>query len=675
MRRSIFGLTCAMTLLSIGEAWGVPGSPIQHSRAQTEVVSAPATTQPPAPQADRGPGASAERSLTTEDLERFFDGLLPYALEQGDIAGAEVAVVAGGRVAFMKGYGFADAKSRKPVSAQETLFRVGSVSKLFIWTAVMQLVEQGKLDLRKNVNDYLDFKIPPDASGRPITLWDLMTHTAGFQVVVKDLLFYDPRQSPTLREFLRDNIPARIFSPGKVVAYSNYGAALAAYIVQRVSGEPFAAYVARHILVPLGMDHCTFEQPLPQGFRGDMSKGYLTASGSAQPFEIVGPAPVGALTCTAADMARFMIAQLGDGQFQGRSILSPRTAQLMHSHQRTEAPGLNGFALGFYEESRNGQRIIGHSGDTQFFHSDLHLILSADVGLYVVFNSRGVNDAVYGLRTALFHEFMDRYFPYSPPRFATAATAARDARFVSGTYLSSVREEKGVFRFFTLFDQTSISQAGNAEISVSSLRGVSGVPLLWREIGPLLYRRVGGQALLAFVKNGRGTIDHVAWSDDPTYVLQPAPIGEGPWVLPLFIVSIIAFGLAGLVWFGAWAVHRHYDIPLRLQPQTLVWRRLGRIGGLLWILACGCWLRVILDAQGNLPALSYVIDPEIYALSAVGILAILGSLAVLIGALASWRDKNQGIYARLGNSALAVAAIYMAWFFITYDLVSFSARF
>ena len=154
---------------------------------------------------------TAVHELTAADVETFLDGIVPLQLDREDVAGATVAVVKDGKPLFTKGYGYADVKQKKPVTA-ETLFRPGSVSKLFTWTAVMQLVEQGKLDLGKDVNEYLDFKIP-EAFGQPISLKNILTHTAGFEEQLKDLFIADKR-SPNLGNYLKTHIPKRIFAPG-----------------------------------------------------------------------------------------------------------------------------------------------------------------------------------------------------------------------------------------------------------------------------------------------------------------------------------------------------------------------------------------------------------------------------------------------------------------------------
>src|SRR4030095_9832348 len=272
---------------------------------------------------------SGVHQLTATDVEAFLDGIVPLQLKSDDIAGATVAVVKDGKILFARGYGFSDVKQKRPVSAEETLFRPGSVSKLFTWTAVMQLVEKGMLDLDRDVNEYLDFKIP-DAFGKPITLKNLLTHTPGFEEQVKDLITQNTG-SPNLGQYLKTHIPARIYPPGTVPAYSNYATSVAGYIVERVSGQPFDQYVAENILKPLNMSHSTFTQPLPSNLAPLMSNGYRLAYGEAQAFEIVNPYPAGSLSSSATDMSQFMMAHLADGELGNAHILKPETAQLMHS--------------------------------------------------------------------------------------------------------------------------------------------------------------------------------------------------------------------------------------------------------------------------------------------------------------------------------------------------------
>ena len=374
--------------------------------------------------------APAAAAMTAADIEAFLDGIVPTQLAREDIAGAVVVVVKDGKVLFGKGYGFADVEKRKPVSVDDTLFRPGSTSKLFTWTAVMQQVEQGKLDLDKDVNAYIDFKIP-EAFGKPITLRDIMTHTPGYEDYVNDLFTTDPKSVQPLGKHVATHQPHRICPPGATPAYSNYATALAGYIVERVSGKPFEAYIEEFITRPLGMAHATFRQPLPPDLEPLMSKGYRLGSGKAEKYELVNPSPAGAMAASGGAMARFMIAHLQDGRYENVQILKPETAQLMHARQRGHSPDMSAMCLGFYEESRNGHRIIGHGGDTQWFHSDLHLVPDAGLGFFVSYNSAGKGE-ISG-RTMLWESFLDRYFPYEPPAASPVPSAAADIRAVSGS--------------------------------------------------------------------------------------------------------------------------------------------------------------------------------------------------------------------------------------------------
>ena len=289
-------------------------------------------------------------------MDAFLDGIVPEQLKRENIAGAVVIVVKDGSVLYQKGYGYADVKTKLPMDAERTLIRPGSVSKLFTWTAVMQQVEQGKIDLDRNVNDYLDFKIP-ETYPQPITMRELMTHTAGFEDTVKDLMARPGRKPDTLRDYLSTHIPQRVFPPGTIPAYSNYGATLAGYIVQRVSGIPFEQYVQDNIFTPLAMQHTTFSQPLPANCQPLMSNGYALASEGAKPFETVNTVPAGGVTSSAADMAHFMLAHLQGGQWNGARILKPETVASMHPPQFAVDPALEHMCQATRRAARYSRQI------------------------------------------------------------------------------------------------------------------------------------------------------------------------------------------------------------------------------------------------------------------------------------------------------------------------------
>ncbi len=640
-------------------------------------TASPAPTLPVASPASGTTATTSAAALTPQDLGGFFDALVPYMLKRNDIAGGVVAVVKDGQLVFARGYGYADVAKRTPVVPDKTLFRVGSTSKLFTWTSVMQLASAGKINLDADVNDYLDFKIPPKF-GKPITMRDLMTMTPGFAETLHDLMAATPGQLVPLRQYLVEHMPPRIFPPGKVVAYSNYGAALAGYIVQRVSGEPFDDYVRDHILKPLGMNHSTFDQPLPATLRGDLATGYITAHGKTiVPFEPVQAWPAGSLTSSATDMAKFMIAQLQDGQYDGASILPPATVKQMHSHQYSAAPGMNGYDLGFYQENRHGLRIIGHGGDTVAFHSDLHLLLDKDVGIFMSFNSAGKapDGTAEGVRTELFRAFLDRYFPQRPPAQSTLASAKADAARVAGWYWSS-RRENSALRLLYLLGQTHVVAQPDGTITVDMLRQPSGALQHWREVGPLVYREVDGQGKLRFVANKDGSIRWWIGDTIPVMVMQPVHgLEQHGWFVLLTDIAIAVFLLTLLVWIGGAVVRRRFGRPLRFEPNQFRLRLASRIGVILQLAVVVGWLALLIKLSNPLTLFHTNFGGYLVVLYVLGVLAIAGGVAIVLEA--AWRIVRGpgGWLCRAGEAVLALCAIYAIWAILAYGLVNFNTHF
>lgn len=640
--------------------------------AQTKKVSTSAVASTAAPAAMTVQAAAAAPAMTAQDLQAFFGGLVPYAMHRGDIAGGVIVVVKDGKILFAKGYGYANVAKRKPVIADQTLFRPGSISKTFTWTAVMQLVGEGKINLNRDVNAYLDFKIP-EKNGGPLTMRDLLTQTPGFEDTVRDEFVSTPQQLFPLGDYVKKDLPTRIFPPGKIVAYSNYGATLAGYIVQRVSGEPFDQYIADHIFKPLGMNHSTFKQPLPAALVPYMSVGYHSASNKKTiPFESVEVGPAGSMTTSGTDMAHFMIAQLDNGQYNGASILSPAMIKLMHTPHSKMAPGMNGYDLGFYQENRNGLRIIGHGGDTRAFHSDMHLLLDKHVGLFMSFNSAGKNGAVeeVRVRTALFREFLDRYYPYTPPQEKTMADPKRDAVRVAGWYLGSRRIQSGL-RLLHALMQTHVTANLDGTIQISALKDLSGTPKTWREVGPLTYREVGGQTHTKFVTGKDGHIRY--WiSDDfpPIEVLQPVHGLKSLGVLkPMGIAFIVALLLTLAIWIGGAIVRRRMRTQLVLMRSQFWWRLASRVGAILMLVLLIGWFGMFIHVSATADV---KLNGDLMALYVLGVLATLGAIAMLVEAVLRIIRGPGAWLVRIGEVVLGLCALYALWGIFVYGLVNFS---
>jgi CubicO group peptidase (beta-lactamase class C family) len=637
-----------------------------------QVPNNPTFTKQEAPES-KSPESSSKNihELNAADVETFLDGIVPLQLTQTDIAGATISVVKDGKLLFAKGYGYADVQKKQSVSAQETLFRPGSISKLFTWTAVMQLFEQGKLDLDRDINDYLDFKIP-DAFGKPITLKNIMTHTPGFEEQVKDL--FTTSGTPNLGEYLRTHIPARIYPPGTVPAYSNYATALAGYIVQRVSGRPFEEYIAENIFKPLNMTHSTFSQPLPPALSPSMSSGYRLGSDPSQGFEVINPFPAGSLSSSAADMAQFMMAHLQDGQLGEAHILKPETARLMHSRLFALDDTANAMCYGFYEESHNGQRIIGHAGDTIYFHSDLHLVLDQKVGFFVSYNSAGKPTGFGDFpRTILWQAFLDRYYP--PPAPAANSSSSSDAgKAVAGTYTFSRRSETSFFKTASLLGQLTVSPVGNGDIEVSLLTGANGKPKRWQPVGAMTFQERDGQDKLIFKPDQSGNLQMIL--PFPFFVGQRVGLLEnGKFLLTVLGISLGLMLLTLILWPVAWFVRRHFGRKLDLTPKER-WLRLGvRIVFLLDLIFIVSLFSLVAYGSTHLELFSDRGAKWFYLVQFIGVLGAIGTIVVLLNAVFAWMSKQRTIWARLRATVLLLACLGVLWFCFAGNLLHFSSTY
>jgi CubicO group peptidase (beta-lactamase class C family)/uncharacterized membrane protein len=609
--------------------------------------------------------------LNAADVEAFLDGIVPLQLKQTDIAGATISVVKDGKLLFAKGYGYADVQKKQSVSAQETLFRPGSISKLFTWTAVMQLFEQGKLDLDRDVNDYLDFKIP-DAFGKPITLKNIMTHTPGFEEQIKDL--FTTSGTPNLGDYLKTHIPARVYPPGIVPAYSNYATALAGYIVERVSGRSFEEYITENIFKPLNMTHSTFSQPLPTALSPTMSAGYRLGSDSSQAFEVINPFPAGSLSSSAADMAQFMMAHLQDGQLGEARILKPETARLMHSRLFALDDAANAMCYGFYEESRNGQRIIGHAGDTIYFHSDLHLVLDQKVGFFVSYNSAGKPTGLGDFpRTILWEAFLDRYYPHPAP--ATSSSTSSDAaKAVAGTYTFSRRSETSFFKTASLLGQLTVSPVGNGDIEVSLLTGANGKPKHWQAVGATTFQDRDGQDKLIFKPDQSGNLQMIL--PFPFFVGQRVGLLEnGKFLLTVLVISLVLMLLTLILWPIAWFVRRHFGRKLELTPKER-WLRLGvRIVFVLDLIFVVALFSLVAYGSTHLEIFSDRGAKWFYLVQFIGVLGAIGTIVVLLNAVFAWMSKQRTIWARLRATVMLLACLGVLWFCFAGNLLHFSSTY
>jgi CubicO group peptidase (beta-lactamase class C family) len=597
--------------------------------------------------------ASARGVRDRGELAAFLDGVMAANLRDKHVAGATVAVVKDGALFYANGYGYSNVARRAPVDPERSLFRIGSTSKLFTWTAVMQLVEQGKLDLDTDVNKYIDFKIPATYP-QPITLRHIMTHTPGFEEDGRDLITDDSTKMVPLGRWLATHIPGRVRPPGTYASYSNYATALAGYIVQRVSGESYDDYIEHHILTPLGMTETSTRQPLPPRLKGDMSEGYVWQGGTYEPqkYEIVNASPAGSIAASAADMAKFMIAHLNNG----KGILAESTAIRMHTRAFGHDPRLPGFALGFYEKSSHGLRIIGHGGDTRFFHTDLALIPEEKLGVFVSYNTASGGELSFG---PFLNQFLDHYYPTPAPVVQLSANASKEAASVAGEYEFNRRSYTTFQKALGLAGDIRISAGDSGRLIVHSPLGDSRlVP-----VGPLLYRDELGGDLVAFQANGKGKVERGFLGETPMMTMERVPFSQSPqlhWVLlglgTVVFVGILLAAIGRVVRRRVGVARADDTLPGRWLLVTLSLFELAFLVAVVSIIGGSGGL-----LNGPLTALKLAL--------AFPVIATICTLAAVYVAARQWRGKVGTRAARLRYSGAVFVALLFTWSLAQWNLL------
>jgi CubicO group peptidase (beta-lactamase class C family) len=592
-------------------------------------------------------------------------------MEENHIAGAAISVVKDGELFFTKGYGYADLEKGIQVDPEQTLFGVGSVGKTFTWTAVMQLVEQGKLDLDTDINTYLDFRIP-DTYPQPITLKHLMTHTSGFENRLRESAVSDVKDLISAREWIISNMHARVRPPGDAAGYSNFNAILAGYIVTRVSGEPYEKYIQEQIFNPLGMVHSSAQSPIPSELREHLSVGYTYADGVFQAFPEYMYQPAvfssGIHHASVTDMARFMIAHLQDGRYSDANIpetriLKETTARQMHSPLYTPDPRMSGTAYGFFDFSDNGQRTLGHSGELPPMHSLLLLLPDQNLGVFVAYNSQGASDLTnqhLGFQRA----FFDHYYPAPPvqPILPPADFAERAGRFV-GSYRWTMRSYTTLMKIAGLFGTGEISDPGDGTL-LFSIPGIGE----WRfvEVEPLYFRQVDGPFALVFREDDRGRITQVSTDFMPQFAFEKLngyeTLGFNMILLLVCIFIFLSMLPVGLIRF-MWNRRLSSD-----QKPTSRGARVAHsiilgicVLNLLFVVGNVLWLNTPNILSGT-PLITKIV-------LGLGVLSAVLTVGTLIYAALAWRDGYWGVAFRVYYMLVTVAAVAFVWFLNYWNLL------
>lgn len=606
-------------------------------------------------------GANAD-----ERFEAYLDGLVAAQFNDYDLAGMTFVMVQDQQISLLKGYGLADLASSTPVDPATSLFRPGSVSKLFTWTAVMQLVEQGKLDLNTPVQTYVDQFEIPNEMGEPITLAHILSHAPGLEDGAAGYLFADKLEDNIpLAEALAKYKPVQVRAPGTSSAYSNWATALAGLIVANVSGQSFESYVRDRILSPLGMRYATFEEPLPEDIAQAMATGYVEEKNTLVPFGfeyIKNFGPAGAMSASSGALARFMLAHLNEGAIDGARILQSDTVATMHSNLFAHSDNAAAMAHGFIELRRHGHRFIGHGGDTIAFHSEMILDPVRKWGMFVSFNTPDGAAA----RSAIVNGVIDYFYAVNPPQWNFEPLDGSEARLaeVAGAYRINRRSYTKLEALVGLAGDLPIAPADSDLKSGRILIPGDNIGGQFAEVRPYVYRRVGGTGEVEFLKDAEGNVDRMLLLGVPVIVadkLRPLEMASTHQIVLLLAVLASLFVLINSV----------RNRRVELQGAARQGRRLvtsAAVFNLLFALAVGLTIagldmnRVVFDFPPTSLAIALV-------LPILSLLATAGALIYLPGV---WRSAECTPWARLRYTYVVVLFLAQAGVFYYWNMIGWN---
>jgi CubicO group peptidase (beta-lactamase class C family) len=598
-----------------------------------------------------------QENLMAARVEAYTDAYMTKAMKKHKLVGVTVSITHKGRKLFSKGYGYEDIVTKQPVSASNTLFNIGSVTKLFTATATMQLYERGQLPLDQDVGKYLDFKFPR-YSEKPITMAHLMTHTAGFE---ESYLGFVAKKSDIkpLGQMLKLTLPhvRLVREPGMASSYSNHGVALEGYVVERISGLSYPAYADANIFKPLGMSSSTVVEPLPPEWFRKLAKGYSYKDGKhiLLPQDVVNFGPSGSIASTADDMAKFMLAHLGQDQATGKAILKPQTITLMHRCHFSDSPldeSCN--AYGFQKEIIKGNQIIQHNGGTFNFLSNLVLVPGENFGVFVSVNSP--EDG--GMNGEFPKAIIENFFAKSPAQAPAKPTALTGAAADYEGYYAPMRRPYGGWLKISGVGAAKVSLIGNDKLKIE------GSDVHWHQISKDVFQ--------SKAKEAEGVT--VVFKRDEKNNVIGASIGDGFDKVPFYLTQALALPLLGA--FGIFALA---FLALSVLSRKRIFAPAGGVqsirrllnGGLLFTL-CGFAVIAVFSSDERL-ALGY--SPPVGAHIMVWLFNVAAALFAF-GAyrtFTQWTNAHWTLIGRITTVGYIIVAIGFCWFLWKWDLIGLSA--
>lgn len=361
--------------------------------------------------------------------------LIQRQMQDQQLPAFSIALVDGDSIVWARGFGYQDPDKKIPATAH-TIYRVGSVSKLFTDVAIMQMVESGKVDLDAPVERYVPDFHPTNPFGKPITLRELMSHRAGLLRETPRGNYFDS-DAPSLQDTIRSlNSTTLVYAPGTQLKYSNAGIAVVGYALQELNHQPFSEYLKRAVLVPMGMNESSFA-PEP-ALVGNLAKAYMWSYDGltfpAPKFEL-GIAPAGCMYSTVTDLAKFLTVLFNGGRSPNAQVLKRETLEQMWTPQFATQGQKRGYGLGFAISELDGHRVIGHGGAIYGFATEVVGLPDEQLGVVTVTTMDAANAVVNAVAKHALELMLAKRAGKPLPSFpSTTPLPAGRARQLAGRY-------------------------------------------------------------------------------------------------------------------------------------------------------------------------------------------------------------------------------------------------
>jgi len=373
--------------------------------------------------------AKGKVEVNKDTVKEFIDQYLKENMKKDNVPGTAVVIIKDNKEIFKKGYGYSDLENKVLVDPDKTTFPVASVSKLFTATAIMKLYEDGKIALNKNVDNYIKPFSVENSYSDSVTCANLLTHTSGVDEASElDGGTLNEKDVKSQEHYISKHLPKVVRKPNTVSRYSNEGYNLLGYIIEKVSGENYQEYVQKNILDSLGMKDSFIRVKNESTAKGyEYNNGKYTSLNLAYQYNLGSSGVI----ATSADMGKFMQCHLNKGQFNGKSMLKPKTEELMQKKEFANNDKLAGMGYGFIRSDRNEKLIIKHEGALPGYTASMFLVPDENLGVYISTNTLGA------LPFNFEEAFLDHFYPSKNNKFDKVSPKSdKDYSEYAGVYRS-----------------------------------------------------------------------------------------------------------------------------------------------------------------------------------------------------------------------------------------------